>query len=99
MQATTALAFLAGHSSRLRVSSNVTLVALRHPVVQAKEWGVLDWLSGGGGGADFLVGVGWLKEKFDVRRRTETPAGAARPPVVPRRCPRDALARGPLGTG
>lgn len=39
--ATTALAFLAGHSSRLRVSSNASPVPLQHPVVQAKEWGVL----------------------------------------------------------
>lgn len=64
MHATTALGFLAGATSRIRIGSNVTLLALQHPVVQAKQWAVLDWLSDGR--ADCLIGVGWLQAEFDV---------------------------------
>lgn len=64
LHATTGLAYLAGHTSRIRISSNVSLVPLQHPVVQAKQWATLDWLSGGR--AELLVGVGWLKEEFDI---------------------------------
>jgi probable F420-dependent oxidoreductase len=66
LQSTTGLAFLAGHTSRLQLSSHVTLVALQNPIVQAKMWAVLDWLSGGR--AHMLVGAGWLKEEFDILR-------------------------------
>jgi probable F420-dependent oxidoreductase len=64
MHATTALAYLAGNTRRIRLASNVSLVALQHPIVQAKQWAVLDWLSGGR--ADLVVGVGWLKGEFDA---------------------------------
>ncbi|ALJ18844.1 TIGR03619 family F420-dependent LLM class oxidoreductase [Microbacterium sp. No. 7] len=64
MHATTALGFLAGATSRIRIGSNVTLLALQHPIVQAKQWAVLDWLSGGR--ADCLIGVGWLEDEFDA---------------------------------
>jgi probable F420-dependent oxidoreductase len=60
----TALAYLAAVTSRIRLASNISIVALQHPVVQAKQWAVLDWLSGGR--ADLIAGVGWLKEEFDV---------------------------------
>ncbi|MET7337814.1 TIGR03619 family F420-dependent LLM class oxidoreductase [Nonomuraea sp. NPDC005650] len=64
LHATTALAYLAGHTERIRVAANVSLVPLQNPVVQAKQWATLDWLSGGR--ADLIVGVGWLKEEFDI---------------------------------
>ncbi|MGU3498719.1 TIGR03619 family F420-dependent LLM class oxidoreductase [Mycobacterium sp. C31M] len=69
---TTALAYLAGHTERIRISPSVSIVPLQHPVVQAKQWATLDWLSGGR--AELVVGVGWLKEEFealgvDFRRR------------------------------
>lgn len=63
MQATTILSYLAASSPSIRVGSNVTLLALQHPIVQAKMWAVLDWVSAGR--ADINIGVGWLKEEFD----------------------------------
>ena len=62
--AVTALAYLASATSRIRLASNISIVALQHPVIQAKQWAVLDWLSGGR--ADLMAGVGWLKEEFDI---------------------------------
>ena len=64
MQTTTILSYLAASSPNIRVGSNVTLIALQHPIVQAKMWAVLDWVSGGR--ADINIGVGWLKEEFDL---------------------------------
>jgi len=61
---TVALAFLAGRTSRMKVSSSVTILPLQNPIVQAKAWSTLDWLSGGR--ATALFGVGWLKEEFDM---------------------------------
>jgi probable F420-dependent oxidoreductase len=64
LHAATALAYLAGSTSRIRLASNVSIVALQHPIVAAKQWAVLDWLSGGR--ADLMAGVGWLKEEFEI---------------------------------
>ncbi|MFT4230525.1 MAG: TIGR03619 family F420-dependent LLM class oxidoreductase [Microbacterium sp.] len=64
VHATTALAYVAGHTSRIRVAANVSIVPLQHPLVQAKQWATLDWLSGGR--ADLIVGVGWLAGEFDL---------------------------------
>jgi probable F420-dependent oxidoreductase len=64
VDAPTALAYLAGHTSRIRLASNVSIVTLQHPIVLAKRWAVLDWLSGGR--ADLMVGVGWLPEEFEI---------------------------------
>lgn len=63
MQTTTLLGYLAACTPTMRVGSNITLLALQHPIVQAKMWAVLDWVSGGR--ADINIGVGWLKEEFD----------------------------------
>ena len=62
--APTALAYLAGCTTRIRLAANASIPALQHPVVLAKEWAVLDWLSGGR--ADLMIGVGWLREEFEV---------------------------------
>ena len=64
LHAVTSLAYLAGVTSRIRLASNVSILPLQDPVVQAKQWAVLDWLSGGR--ADLMAWVGWLKEEFDV---------------------------------
>lgn len=61
---TVALAFLAGRTKRMRVSSSVSILPLQSPIVQAKAWSTLDWLSGGR--ATALFGVGWLKDEFDM---------------------------------
>jgi probable F420-dependent oxidoreductase len=64
LHAVTSLAYLAGVTSRIRLASNVSILPLQDPVVQAKQWAVLDWLSGGR--ADLMAGVGWLKDEFDI---------------------------------
>lgn len=64
LHAPTALSYLAACTSRIRLASNVSIVPLQDPIVQAKQWAVLDWLSGGR--VDLIAGAGWLKEEFDV---------------------------------
>jgi hypothetical protein len=62
--ATTAQAFLAGATSTITIGSMVTILPLHNPVIAAKSIATLDWLSGGR--AQVTVGVGWLKEEYDV---------------------------------
>jgi probable F420-dependent oxidoreductase len=62
--ATVALGFIGGVTQRLRLSSSVSILPLQNPIVQAKAWSSLDWLSGGR--AEAMFGVGWLKEEFDI---------------------------------
>src|ERR1700683_5343869 len=57
-----ALSFVANAAPHMKLSSSVTLLPLQHPIIQAKAWATLDWLSGGRAVA--LVGVGWLEEKY-----------------------------------
>jgi probable F420-dependent oxidoreductase len=59
-----ALAFAAGQTKRIKLSSSVNILPLQHPAVQAKAWSTLDWLSGGR--AEAMFGVGWLKEEYDI---------------------------------
>ncbi len=60
---TTAQAFLAGATTRIKLASMVTVLPLHHPIVVAKALSTLDWISGGR--AIVTVGVGWDKEEFD----------------------------------
>ena len=62
--ATTAQAFLAGATSRIRPLSMVTLLPLHHPIVAAKAIATLDWFSGGR--ALIAIGIGWDAEEFDI---------------------------------
>ncbi len=64
LQVTTALGFIAGHTQRLRLSSSLTILPLQHPIVHAKLWATLDWLSGGR--AEMMVGAGWLEKEFQI---------------------------------
>ena len=59
-----ALGFIGGRTKNLRLSSSVSILPLQNPIVQAKAWSTLDWLSGGR--TEALFGVGWLKEEFDI---------------------------------
>jgi probable F420-dependent oxidoreductase len=59
-----ALGFIGGQTKQLRLSSSVSIVPLQNPVVQAKAWSTLDFLTGGR--AEALFGVGWLKAEFDI---------------------------------
>src|SRR6188508_2371184 len=60
----TALTYLAAVTDRVRLGTGICLVPQRNPVYTAKQVVDLDNLSGGR--LDFGVGVGWLKEEFDV---------------------------------
>jgi probable F420-dependent oxidoreductase len=58
------LSFLAAATDRVRLGTAVCLVPQRNPVYTAKEVSTLDWLSGGR--VDFGIGIGWLREEFEV---------------------------------
>jgi probable F420-dependent oxidoreductase len=59
-----ALTYLAAVTDRIRLGTGICLVPQRNPVYTAKQVVDLDNLSGGR--VDFGIGVGWLKEEFDV---------------------------------
>ena len=60
----TALAYIAGFTSTIKLGTGITLIAQRNPVVLAKEMASLDYLSGG----RLLLGIcaGYLKTEFDA---------------------------------
>lgn len=60
----TALAYLAAVTDRIRLGTGICLVPQRNPVYTAKQVVDLDCLSGGR--VDFGIGVGWLREEFEV---------------------------------
>lgn len=60
----TALAYLAAVTDHIRLGTGICLVPQRNPVYTAKQVVDVDNLSGGR--VDFGIGVGWLKEEFDV---------------------------------
>ena len=64
LEAFTALAFMAAHTSKIRLGTGICLVPQRNPVYTAKEVAAVDYLSGGR--MDFGVGVGWLAEEFQA---------------------------------
>ncbi|MET9504052.1 TIGR03619 family F420-dependent LLM class oxidoreductase [Streptomyces sp. NPDC006259] len=58
------LAFLAAATERVRLLSHVAVVALRHPLVTAKQYATLDHLSGGR--LILGVGAGHVPEEFEA---------------------------------
>ncbi|MHB8669497.1 MAG: LLM class F420-dependent oxidoreductase [Acidimicrobiales bacterium] len=60
----TALTYLAALTDRIRLGTGICLVPQRNPVYTAKQVADLDRLSNGR--VDFGIGIGWLKEEFDV---------------------------------
>lgn len=60
----TTMSFLAGMTSRVRLTSSILLAALRRPVVLAKAAATLDVLSGGR--LDLGVGIGWQREEYEA---------------------------------
>lgn len=58
------LAFVAGITERIKLGSGIILLAQRNPVVLAKELAGIDVLSDGR--LIFGVGVGYVKQEFDV---------------------------------
>jgi probable F420-dependent oxidoreductase len=63
-EALTVLAAFAGSTRHVRLGTNVLVLPYRHPLLIAKMVATLDALSGGR--VIFGVGVGWLKEEFDL---------------------------------
>lgn len=60
----TALTYLAAVTETLRLGTGICLVPQRNPVYTAKQVADLDVLSGGR--VELGVGVGWLREEFEV---------------------------------
>lgn len=60
----TALTYLAAVTDTLRLGTGICLIPQRNPVYTAKVVADLDVISGGR--VDFGVGIGWLREEFDV---------------------------------
>ena len=60
----TTLSFLAALTTTVRLGTAMCLLPQRNPVYTAKEVVTVDWLSGGR--VDLGVGVGWLREEFEV---------------------------------
>jgi probable F420-dependent oxidoreductase len=60
----TALGYLAAVTDSLRLGTGICLVPQRNPVYTAKQVADVDVLSGGR--VEFGVGIGWLREEFDV---------------------------------
>lgn len=59
-----ALAWIAGCTKNIRLTSSVIVLPLQSPIVQAKAAATLDKLSGGR--FEPIYGVGWLKEEYDM---------------------------------
>jgi probable F420-dependent oxidoreductase len=64
LAAWTTLTFAAAVTRKLRVASGVTVVALRHPLLFAKEIASLDVLSGGR--VTCTLALGWMIEEFEA---------------------------------
>lgn len=60
------LAWVAAHTSTIRLATGILILPQRNPVITAKELATLDTLSGGR--LTLGVGAGWLAEEFAARR-------------------------------
>lgn len=58
------LAYLAGHTQRVRLGISAYVMPYRNPVLTAKHVATLDYLSGGR--MILGIGTGWLREEFDA---------------------------------
>ncbi len=56
--------YLAAHTSRIRLATNVLVLGYHHPLAIAKRYGTLDQVSGGR--VILGLGVGSLKEEFEL---------------------------------
>jgi probable F420-dependent oxidoreductase len=62
--AAAAQGFFAGATQRIRVNSALAILPLQNPIVTAKAYSSIDWLSGGRITVTF--GVGWLEGEFKL---------------------------------
>lgn len=67
-------AFIAARTERIRLGLGALLLPLRHPVEAARMLMTLDVMSGGR--VSVAVGLGWLREEFDVLDQPWTGRGA-----------------------
>ena len=58
------LAFLAAHTSRIRLGTGVCVLPQRNPVFTAKQAANVDWLSNGR--LNLGIGIGWLAEEYQA---------------------------------
>ena len=68
LEAMTALSYVGGMTSRVRLGLSVLVLPFRHPLLNAKMATTLDVLSGGR--LIFGVGTGWMQEEFDAMGAT-----------------------------
>ncbi len=61
-EALTALSYLAGCTSRVKLGTHVLILPYREPVLTAKTVATLDYMSGGR--VILGIGVGWMEEEF-----------------------------------
>lgn len=64
LETTVALAFVAAHTSRVRLGTGIIILPQRNPLVLAKELASVDVLSNGR--LIFGIGVGYLKPEFEA---------------------------------
>jgi probable F420-dependent oxidoreductase len=62
--AAAAQGYVAGATERIRINSSLTILPLQHPIVMAKAYATIDWLSSGRITVTF--GVGWLEREFEL---------------------------------
>ena len=58
------LAFMAAHTKTVRLATGIVILPQRNPVILAKECATIDVLSEGR--LELGIGIGWLKEEFEV---------------------------------
>jgi probable F420-dependent oxidoreductase len=58
------LSFVAARAARVRLGTYVYLLGLRHPLITARTFATLDWLSGGR--AVIGAGAGWLRSEWEA---------------------------------
>ena len=64
LEAVGTLHFIAGCTDRVRLGTSVLVLGYRPPIQSAKLWATLDYVSDGR--AILGVGVGWMREEFEV---------------------------------
>ena len=74
LEPVTAMSFLAGSTTRIKLGFNVLVLPFRNPVLNAKMVTTLDVLSGGR--VIFGVGVGWMPEEFEAMSASYEDRGA-----------------------
>ena len=58
------MAYVAGHTTRIKLGTGILILPQHNPVVVAKQIATLDLMSGGR--ILLGIGVGWMREEFDV---------------------------------